>query len=161
MTCCSKVVCDGCCYVNKERELNPSLKRKCPFCRHPVPATEAEVDANIMKRVEANDPVATVYEGLTRYQEGDYGSAFDYLSNAAGRGDADAHYHLSHMYKKGEGIEKDEEMAVHHLEEAAIAGHPFARYNLGCHEWGNGKFERALKHFIIAANLGASNRWKF
>ena len=45
-------------------------------------------------------------------------------------------------------------MAVYHAEEAAIGGHPEARYNLGVHEWNNGSMERALKHFIIAANLG-------
>ena len=45
-------------------------------------------------------------------------------------------------------------MVLHHLEEAAIGGHPDARYNLGCHEGRSGRVERALKHFIIAANLG-------
>ena len=58
MTCCSKVICKGCFYANGLRELSESLKPTCPFCRHHVPATEAEVDANIMKRVEVNDPVA-------------------------------------------------------------------------------------------------------
>jgi len=44
---------------------------------------------------------------------------------------------------------------MHHLEEAAIGFHPQARYNLGCHEWDNGKTERAvLKHWIIAAAQG-------
>jgi hypothetical protein len=40
------------------------------------------------------------------------------------------------------------------LEVAAIGGHPNARYNLGCAEWGNGRTDRAIKHCIIAANLG-------
>ena len=35
-----------------------------------------------------------------------------------------------------------------------------ARYNLGCEEWNNGRFERAKKHFIIAANLGYHNSLK-
>ena len=51
MSCCSKVICDGCCYVNKVRERNSSLEPTCPFCRHPLPATKAESDANIMRRV--------------------------------------------------------------------------------------------------------------
>ena len=37
---------------------------------------------------------------------------------------------------------------------AAIGGHDLARYDLGCAEWENGRRERAVKHFIIAANLG-------
>ena len=43
---------------------------------------------------------------------------------------------------------------MYHLEQAAIGGHHMARHNLGCYDWGNGRFERARKHFIIAANLG-------
>ena len=51
-------------------------------------------------------------------------------------------------------MEKDIKKEVYHLEEAAIGGHPSARHNLGCIEMENGRFERARKHFIIAANLG-------
>ena len=41
-----------------------------------------------------------------------------------------------------------------YLEEAAIGGHPGARLILGRHEGINGRIERAVKHFIIAANQG-------
>jgi TPR repeat protein len=40
------------------------------------------------------------------------------------------------------------------LEQAVIGGHVDARHNLGCIELDNGRRERAIKHFIIAANLG-------
>ena len=70
-------------------------------------------------------------------------------------GDAYAHYHLSLLYhREGLGVEKDEKKEWYHLEEATIAGHPGARYNLACYEERNGRFERAVKHWIIAANLG-------
>eukprot|EP00984_Skeletonema_dohrnii_P035796 scaffold35983_cov150-Skeletonema_dohrnii-CCMP3373.AAC.1 len=154
MTCCSKLICNGCSYANETRELSESLKRKCSFCRHPVPTTKAEIDANTMKRVDANDPVATGFEGIRRYNEGDFRSAFEYLTKAARLGNASAHYRLSVMYWEGKGVEKDEKMADYHAEEAAIAGHPSARFNLGCIEWNDGSKERAVKHFIIAANLG-------
>ena len=49
---------------------------------------------------------------------------------------------------------------VHHYEKAAIGGHPSARYNLGCYEEANGNMERAVKHFIIAANLGHDKSMK-
>jgi TPR repeat protein len=60
------------------------------------------------------------------------------------------------MYWKGKGVEMDKDKEIYHLEEAAIAGHPIARHNLGIEELynGRGRFERARKHFIIAANLG-------
>ena len=44
--------------------------------------------------------------------------------------------------------------AVYHAEEAAIGGHPTARYNLGIEEGRNGRYERAVKHLVIAAKLG-------
>jgi TPR repeat protein len=65
-----------------------------------------------------------------------------------------AHYVLSVMYQKGEGVEKDDEKELHHLEQAAIGGHVLAIHNLGCEEGNNGRHDRAVKHFIIAANLG-------
>ena len=80
--------------------------------------------------------------------------AFEYLTKAVELGDVDAHYQLSVMYHEGNGVEKDEKKELHHLEEAAIAGHPVARHNLGCYEWKNERFDRAVKHFIIAAKLG-------
>ena len=66
----------------------------------------------------------------------------------------ESHYELSVMYYKGEGVETDEKKRVFHLEEAAIAGHPNARFSLGVFEWIDDRTERAMKHFIIAANLG-------
>ena len=43
------------------------------------------------------------------------------------------------------------------MEHAAISGHLPARHNLGSFEGGNGNFERAVKHWIIAANQGYDN----
>ena len=40
------------------------------------------------------------------------------------------------------------------MEEAAIGGHPTARFNLGVEELDNGRIARAVKHWIIAAKLG-------
>ena len=73
---------------------------------------------------------------------------------AASLGDAEAHYQLSCLYHYGQGVEKDKKKQRHHLTEAAIGGHPDARHNLGCMEGENGQYDREVKHFIIAANLG-------
>ena len=151
--CCSKVICDGCFYANKNREVERRLQLSCPFCREAVPATE-EADKQNMKRIEANDPVAIYQEGAKQYDIGDYNSAFEYWTKAAELGDAEAHFRLSGLYLYGHGVEKDEVKHIHHLEEAAIAGHPIARHNLGVHEWDYGNFERAVKHWIIAATQG-------
>ena len=49
---------------------------------------------------------------------------------------------------------------MYHYEKAAIGGHPIARYNLGCYEGRSGNIERAVKHFVIAANLGYEKSMK-
>ncbi len=77
-----------------------------------------------------------------------------YFKKAAGLGDIEAHYNLSVAYHLGKGVEEDEKKEEYHLEIAAIGGHPEARYNLGCYEGRNGRHERAMQHFIIAAKLG-------
>ena len=59
-----------------------------------------------------------------------------------------------HFCIKGHGVEKDEKKGTHHLEEAAIAGHLYARHALGLTEGDKGNVERAAKHLIIGANLG-------
>jgi TPR repeat protein len=107
-----------------------------------------------MKRIKQNDPAAMCQMGEMRRNEGDYESALEYLTKAAELGDTRAHYGLLCLYWKGEGVGKDMKKAIYHTEEAAIGGHPVARHNLGCEEKSNGRFERAKKHFIIAANLG-------
>eukprot|EP00984_Skeletonema_dohrnii_P004985 scaffold1769_cov132-Skeletonema_dohrnii-CCMP3373.AAC.2 len=113
-----------------------------------------------MKRIAANDPVATRRKGIQQYLKGDYRSAFEYYTKAAELGDADAQYELSRLYEVGKGVEKDEWKVIHCLEEAAIGGHPIARNRLGRIEWNIGNTERAVKHCIIAAKLGDDDSTK-
>ena len=153
-SCCGTVVCEGCSYAYLLRKRGVNIEPTCPFYRHPVPETEEEIKKNLMKRVEANDHNALNKMGNICWKEGDYDGAFKYYTMAAELGDADAHFDLADMYRNGHGVEKDEKKILFHLEEAAIRGHPCARFNLGCYENMNGRFERAVKHYIIAANLG-------
>ncbi len=150
MTCCSKLICIGCCYA----ALDEPLDVRCPFCRVPAPKTDEEMKQNRMKRVEANDPLELSQIGDKCLLGGDYEKAFEYLSKAAGLGNMDAHYNLSVMYQEGTGVKKDLKKEMRHLEEAAIGGHPVARYNLGVHEDRRDNPERAVKHFVISAKLG-------
>ena len=156
MTCCGKTLCGGCYYANQQREFEQRLQRKCPFCRQPEPNSVEEQLRYVMKRIEANDPLAMKEMGLfCLLERKDHKSAFDYWSKAARLGDLGAHYQLSRFYRKGgNGVEKDEKKRVYHLEEAAIGGHVDARYELGNFEAENERYARATKHFIIAANMG-------
>jgi tetratricopeptide (TPR) repeat protein len=153
-SCCSKIVCDGCINANSLRECNENLKPTCPFCRTPVPSTDAEAILNQMKRVEAYDPVAIHAAGMRRYHTGDYETAIEYWAKAAGLGHIESHYHLAAAYQEGRGVEQDMKKFIHHLDQAVIGGHTFARHSLGCWEEMKGNIDRAVKHFIIAANIG-------
>ncbi len=160
MPCCGKSICMGCQYYNMIREMMAGLENRCVYCREPLPETDEEGLKMVMKRVKTNDPVAMCQMGKQHYNEGDYVDATKYWTQAAELGYANAHYNLSLMYSDGEDVEKDEKKAIYHLEEAAMAGHPTARYNLGCFDARNGSFERAKKHFIITANLGCHDSLK-
>ncbi len=158
MPCCSKRICIGCNCANKKREVLAGLEQRCAFCREPSPKSDEEAEKRCMKRIKKNNcPVAMCQMGKQHYNGGDYETALKYLTKAVEFGEADAHYNLSLMYHEGQGVEKDKEKVVYHSEEAAIAGHPMARHNLGGEEAKNGRYERAKKHFIIAANLGYHN----
>ncbi len=153
--CCGKSICAGCSHADNLRHDREEIRLACPFCRQNLPTTQEETDTCSMKRVAANDPDAIRKMGSTHYDREEYDAALEYWTKAAELGDVDAHYNLSLLYQIGHGVEKDETKRVYHLEEAAIAGHPHARFNLGTHEWNNNNnAERAVKHFIIAASLG-------
>eukprot|EP00985_Skeletonema_marinoi_P000851 scaffold345_cov80-Skeletonema_marinoi.AAC.3 len=149
------MICRGCDYANNRRQIEERLRPTCPFCRHPVPETQ-EANKIAMKRVAANDPVAMAEVGGSGRlcHEGDDDSAIEYLTKAAELGAVDAHIYLSWLYQKGEGVYKDEKKGLYHFEEAAMVGHPEARYQLACHEGAEGRFDRMVEHLIISANLG-------
>ena len=47
--------------------------------------------------------------------------------------------------------------SAQHWEKAAMKGHAEARCNLGNHECRNGNYERAVRHYLIAAKMGETN----
>ena len=154
MTCCSKLICNGCRYANTLREKEGRLEHNCLFCREELPKTQEKIDQNTMKRAKSNDPVALFEVGVKCHREGDDEGSFEYWTKAAGLGNIEAHYNLSVMYYQGQGVEKDTKKEVYHLEEASIGGNAKARFNLGNHEARNGREDRAVKHYIIAAKQG-------
>ena len=69
-------------------------------------------------------------------------------------GQAAAYNKIGYAYNHGEGVEVDEEKANHYYELGAIGGNVLARYNLGAFENNRGNKERAVKHYMIAAESG-------
>ena len=155
MSCCSKMICDGCYHANKNREIEQGLKHRCAFCRVRMPNSRDESIRNMMERVKKNDPVAMTQMGGRLTNEGDYGKAFEYYTKAAELGDVNAHYWLGDLYHNGKnGVEEDAKKSIHHFQQAAIGGHTLARVYLARYEMKNYRFDRAVSHFVIAANLG-------
>jgi hypothetical protein len=153
--CCCTLICQGCVHANRIREIEQGLSHKCPFCREPIPTSAEEAVKVATTRLEAKDPDAMCHlGGKTKLGEKEYEDAFEYFTKAAELGNVEAHSYLSFLYEEGLGVESDLKKKVYHLEEAAIGGHPRGRYNLGCVEGKAGRYERAYKHFIIAAKVG-------
>ena len=82
------------------------------------------------------------------------------LERLAGRGDAEAIYHLGMAYQTGTDLPKDPAKAVDAFRRAAELGDPLAAYKLGCYYDGQGEGlvekseDMALRHKLVAAKAG-------
>ena len=138
---------------------------KCPFCRTPEPTSDEEMIKRLKKRIEAGDTYAIFGLGCL-YDHGEYGLTQDHekalklWQQAAELGCVSAYYGIGTAYYNGRGVERDEKKANHFDELAAMGGDPVARQNLGCLEQRLGNWDRALKHFMIAAGDGYKRHCK-
>ena len=69
-------------------------------------------------------------------------------------GCAGAYYNLGQSYNEGMVVTIDKKKAKHFYELAAMNGHIKARHNLGATEYNIGNYDRACKHYILAARAG-------
>jgi TPR repeat protein len=75
-------------------------------------------------------------------------------SRDAELGFAPAYQSLGIVYGKGDGVSKGKKKARRYHELAAIAGCVKSRLNLALYERKAGRFDRAIKHWLIAASQG-------
>ena len=159
--CCGKNICSGCIHAVELRDKGVGL---CPFCRSPTPNNE-ELVQRTTKRVEVGDANAIFNLGVC-YSTGvyglpqDYEKAFELYHRAGELGYASAYYNIGNAYYNGRGVERNEKKAEHYYEQAAIRGDEMARYNLGNSELRAGNWDRALKHYMIAAGDGDNDSVK-
>ena len=162
-SCCGKLICSGCIYAVRFRDGDVGL---CPFCRTPAPTLDKEIIRRINKRVEAGD-IEAIYNMGCYYNQGDYGFPQDYdkaleLWQRAGElGHAAAYHNIGCAYDLGRGVKVDNKKANHYYELAATKGDAAARHNLGSLEARASNFERAVKHYTIAASGGYSGSLEF
>jgi TPR repeat protein len=76
---------------------------------------------------------------------------------AGEHGEARGHFSIGVAYYNGEGVGMDTNKAKYYYELAAVGGNVQAQHNLGCVEEGEGNMDRAVKHWMIAAEAGHDN----
>ena len=74
---------------------------------------------------------ATLDEGITYYNNGDYGKAYSIFEELALKNDGAAQYNLGLMYANGEGVKQDYFKAKEWYEKAAAQGYALAQNNIG------------------------------
>ena len=159
--CCGKEICSGCIHAISLRDNGVGL---CPFCRTQTPNDEETVKRT-KKRVEAGDADAMFDLGCF-YNSGDYGlprddtKALELYYQAGELGIADAYCNIGNAYRNGRGVERNDAKANHYYKLAAKGGYDTARHNLGCSEGRAGNWDRAIKHWLIAAGGGYSDSVK-
>ncbi|KAL7525712.1 hypothetical protein ACHAXR_002042 [Thalassiosira sp. AJA248-18] len=160
--CCSKKICDGCILSAKKT----GMGELCPFCKQTTAKTDAQIVASAHARVAAKDYVAMDVLGES-YLHGRYGlprdvpRAIEMLNESAKHGVAKSHNSLGVVYGQGVGgVARDLKKAIYHYELAARKGHPKARHNLGVLAERSRQYDRALRHYMIAANMGKDSSLK-
>ena len=164
--CCGKIICSGCAYAPVYDNLgNEIIGVKCPFCRTTAPTSIEELNERLQKRVELGDAEAIFTLGCN-YRDGedgfpqDYDKALELFVRAGELGSTEAYCNIGAAYSNGNGVEIDTKKAMHYYKLAAIRGNINARHNLGVQVENAGNINRALKHYMIAAEGGHDNSLK-
>ena len=154
-SCCGKLICNGCIYAMKISE----GKDLCAFCRTPPTRSHEKNIKQLNKLMDKGNAEAfNMFGGW--YRRGDMGlpqddrKANELYLKAGELGCADGYYNSGLSYRDGNGVEADQEKAKHYYELAAMGGCLHARHNIGAIEYKAGNYQRAYKHFMIAAKAG-------
>ena len=155
-TCCGKRICSGCIYTMVES----GAKNLCPFCRTPKSTSNEETIGRVNKLTEKGNGHA-FYMLASYYAQGikgmpqDWAKTNELFLKAGELGCAEAYYSLGNSYYHGgRGMEIDKKKAKYYYERAAMKGIVQARHNLGMMEGQDGNYQRAFKHYILAARAG-------
>ncbi len=138
-----QMICNGCSHAYLMRH----GEHTCPYCRHPAPKTEKEVELSVKRRIEVGDPVAIRQKGTLYYHAGNLTNAVKYLTKAAGLGDAEGIINYQFCIRaKGKLLRRTRKRNGIIWKRLPLLVTPFLDTN--------GRVDRAVKHLIIAANLG-------
>jgi len=113
----------------------------------------------VLSRVAKKDPDAINFLG-EQYWQGGLGlikntrKAVKLWEEAAELGSIEAIHALGGLYYRGLGVQKDKAKGIHLYEKAAMQGYVESRHNLGKIEGLRRNNNRAVRHFLISANMG-------
>ena len=131
----------------------------CAFCREMPASSDEAIIERYKKLMEKGN--ADAYHQLGGYYGAgtmgfpqDWTKAMELWRKAGELGCAGGNSHLGELYDKGMGVVVDKKKANHYYELAAMGGDVCARHNLGCKEYNAGNYQRAYKHYMIAAQSG-------
>ncbi|EJK74004.1 hypothetical protein THAOC_04346, partial [Thalassiosira oceanica] len=153
-SCCMKRVCYGCHVAAQQRGI-----KGCLYCRTLPPENDEDTLAMVHARVAKKDPEAINHLG-EKYCHGRLGlqkdmqRAVELWTEAAELGSVEALNNLGVAYHSGAGVKQDLAKGIHFWRKAAMQGHDQCRHNLGCDELREGNYDRAVRHFLIAAKMG-------
>ena len=155
--CCGKNICSGCIYAMRET----GAKELCAYCRTPYAESDEEDVERVRKLVDAGNAFA-IFQLAGYYAEGfphglpqDWEKTNELYLKGGELGCAQAYFNLGNQYDNGRGVEIDRKKAKHYYELAAMNGSVQARNNLGVIDGQTGNYQRAMKHYIIAARAGS------
>jgi tetratricopeptide (TPR) repeat protein len=86
--------------------------------------------------------------------EGNYSQAEEIYRECANRGDAIAAYKLGEMYEQGQGVKKDDNIALSWYNKAARLGDADMQYRAGVKYYDAGDYKQAVELFFDAAKGG-------
>ena len=84
-------------------------------------------------------------DAVRAYREGSYAQAFKGFEALAEKGEPLAQTFLGSMYNAGQGVEKNEDLAMSWFRKAAEQGEPSAQRNLGVYYWDHAENKNDLK----------------
>jgi TPR repeat protein len=156
--CCGKTICTGC---DVEHYLQSNGNPTCPFCRADMTCPEDFIEW-MKTRVDGNDAQAVYHFGVY-YLKGDEAfnikkdndKAIKLFHRAAELGSVPAYLNLGIIYQFGMDVVENKAKAKQYFELAAMAGNAYARDILGRLDADAGSFDRAIKHWLIAASCGS------
>jgi len=116
--------------------------------------TNEEWDGNLNKRMKRGDSDACTVFGSKYLDGGEPNKALEFWLRAVELGSTKPHYNIAEMYSDGKYINEDPQKSSYHLILGAMGGCELSRCKLGYNEFEQGNYDRALKHWMIAARFG-------